>query len=154
MFSPRRQLARVGPTKVPRAEAVWGVVRGRLSDGSSTSWNRPMRIPRLKLQGGLALVAAASVCLWLQGIGVTVLVCGIVVLALMFVSLRNRGRVLGEIKAEEGRGRSLTLAGLVGYSIAIALAFVWVASIWAWQVFEHEADKLRQPIAPRARANP
>jgi hypothetical protein len=85
---------------------------------------------------------------------VTVLVCGIVVLALMFVSLRNRGRVLGEIKAEEGRGRSLTLAGLVGYSIAIALAFVWVASIWAWQVFEHEADKLRQPIAPRARANP
>ncbi len=115
-----------------------------------------MRLPRLKMQQALILIASASVWLWLQRIDLVVLVCGTIVLSLMLVSLRNRERVAVEIKAEGGRPRSLSRAGIICYSIAILLAFAWVASIWIWQVFEHDSKKFRKPVESilRANANP
>jgi hypothetical protein len=111
-------------------------------------------VPRLKLRGALTLVGAASVWLWLQGISLAVLLIGTFVIALTLVSIHNRGRVAVEIKAEGDRPRSLTRAGIIGYSIAITLAFAWLASVWFWQVFDHEAFKSRLPITPTVRAKP
>jgi hypothetical protein len=112
-----------------------------------------MRIPRLKMRQALILIAVASVWLWLQRIDLIVLACGIIVLTLMLVSLRNRERVAVEIKAEGIRTWSLSRAGIICYSIAIMLAIVWVASIWTWQVIEHETSKLlNKPAGPILRA--
>jgi hypothetical protein len=113
-----------------------------------------MRIPRLKLKGALTLVFAASVLLWLQMVGLIVLLVGTLVLALMLVSLHNRSRVTGEMKAEGDRPRSLTRAGVIGYSIAVALAIVWVGCIWTWQYFDHESDKLKASPRPVVREAP
>ena len=113
-----------------------------------------MRPPRLKMQYAMVLVGVASVWLWLLRIGVVVVAVGTIVLALMLVSLRNRGRVAGEIKAEGVRTRSLSLAGIVGYSMAVVLALTWVCSIWVWQVIEHDTSKNTSNKMPHATAWP
>jgi hypothetical protein len=100
-----------------------------------------MQLPRLKMQQAPGLVAMASVWLWLQKINWLMVAIGTVVLALMHVSLRNRARAASEIEAEVGRARSLTLAGIIRYSIAVVLALAWGACIWTWQVFDHESLK-------------
>ena len=112
-----------------------------------------MRLPRLKMRQGLVLVAVAAAWLWLQKIGGVLGVVGTLVLALMLVSLRHRGRVAGEIKAEVGRDRTLSLAGIIGYSMVVVLALAWLACIWAWQVFDHESLKNGvKPDTPARRA--
>ena len=126
-----------------------------MSPADHSPGDGPMRLPRLKMQQALVLIAVASVWLWLQKIGWVLVVGGTIVLALMLVSLRNRGRVAREIKAEVGRTRPLSLAGLIGYSIAASLALAWVACIWAWQVIDHETSKDRaRPATPVGRAKP
>ena len=120
-----------------------------------TPGDGPMRLPRLKMQQALVLIAVASVWLWLEMIDWIVLAGGTIVLALMLVSLRNRGRVAGEIGAEVGRTRPLSVAGIIGYSIAVLLALAWVVCIWAWQVIDHETSKNRaRPATPVGRAKP
>jgi hypothetical protein len=100
-----------------------------------------MRLPRLKMQQAMMLVGVASVWMWLLGLREGEVVIGTIVLALMLVSLRNRDRVANEIKGSAGRAPAVTSAGIVGYSIAVVLAMAWVASIWIWQVIDHETMK-------------
>ena len=88
--------------------------------------------PRFTISGGLVLIGAVSIWLWLTRTGMFWIHCGSLVLVLALLAHSRRNRLAKEIKS---KGTSATVwmrLGVAGYSVAVILSLSWIVCIIVW----------------------
>jgi hypothetical protein len=95
-----------------------------------------MRLPQISVLRSLVGIGVISIWLWLFRTNARWTFWGSLVLALSVYAADRRSRLATELKFPEERGRTLALAGVVGYSIAVFLGLAWVISILVWDSFQ------------------
>jgi hypothetical protein len=96
-----------------------------------------MRLLRMSLLRALVVIGTIAVVLWLIRTNPFWIICGTVVLTLSLHAADRRGRLANEIKTQGKSEKTLTILGLLGYSIAVFLGVVWVVIAVVSDAFEH-----------------